>query len=99
MRVIANGRYIIRDDETTWPTPMDGDETRESVEWILRHGTPEQVVKFRMLAASIISAYRHMISLPRTQRDQIIRDLRKATRPSPERAEWAQHLPAGAPLE
>ena len=83
MKVIANGRFIIRDDETTWPTPMDGDETRESVEWILRHGTPEQVVKFRMLAASIISAYRHMISLPQIHRNNVVRDLRRAIRSTP----------------
>lgn len=74
MRVLADGKFVASEEGGTWPTPMD--EVHGGLEWRLRHGTKEQLVKDRYLAASIVSAYRQMIVLPAKQRDAVIRDLR-----------------------
>jgi hypothetical protein len=79
-RLLAGGKYVARDAGGTWPTPMDGIGNEDSIEWILRYGSTERLTKARFLAASIVSAYRELISLPRAQRDPIIRDLRDAIR-------------------
>jgi hypothetical protein len=79
MRLLAEGKYVARDGGGTWPTPMDEPDT--SLEWRLRYANPEQLIKDRYLAASIVSAYRELIRLPRTQRDAVIRDLRAAMKP------------------
>ena len=82
MRVLVNGKYVARDAGGTWPTPMDGIGDEDSIEWILRYGSVERLTKARFLAASIVSAYRELIRLPRAQRDPIIRDLRAAIKGS-----------------
>jgi len=79
MKVVAGGKYIVATEGGTWPTPMD--ETDTSLEWRLRYASPEQLVKDRFLAASIVSAYREMIRLPRWRRDEVIGQLRKAMKP------------------
>lgn len=77
-KLLAGGKYV-RIGEMVWPTPMD--EPDNSLEWRLRYGLPEQLVKDRMLAASIVSAYRELITCPRAKRDQVIRALRRAVQP------------------
>jgi hypothetical protein len=79
MKVLADGKFVARDAGGTWPTPMDEPDT--SLEWRLRYANHEQLVKDRFLAASVVSAYRELIRLPRTQRDAVIRDLRAAMKP------------------
>jgi hypothetical protein len=76
MKVLAGGKFVVMTEGGTWPTPMDEVET--SLEWRLRYANPEQLVKDRFLAASIVSAYREMIRLPRWRRDEVVGQLRKA---------------------
>jgi hypothetical protein len=76
MKIIANGKYVAMTGGGTWPTPMD--EADGSLEWRLRYALPEQLVKDRFLAASIVSAYRELIVLPRVYREKVIRELRAA---------------------
>ena len=54
-----------------WPAAGDG---IANLEWSLRYGDSE---KFRMAAASVISAYRELIALPEKKRNAVIRELRK----------------------
>ncbi len=82
MRILVNGKYVARDAGGTWPTPMDGTGDEDSIEWVLRYGSTEQMLKARYLVASIVSAYRELIRLPRNQRDAVIRDLRAAIKGS-----------------
>ena len=76
MKVLADGKFIVATEGGTWPTPMDEADT--SLEWRLRYASPEQLVKDRFLAASIVSAYREIIRLPRWRRDEVVGQLRKA---------------------
>jgi hypothetical protein len=76
-KVIAGGKYVVLDGGATWPTPMDDPD--DSLEWRLRYAQPEQLVKDRYLAASIVNAYRELIKMPERNRRRVIRELRKAT--------------------
>lgn len=76
MKILANGKFVAMTDGGTWPTPMDLPD--DSLEWRLRYAEPEQLAKDRFCAASIVSAYRQLIALPRTAREKVIRELRAA---------------------
>jgi hypothetical protein len=67
---------FVKIGDAVWPTPMDEAET--SLEWRLRYGRPEDLMNDRMCAASIVSAYRELITCPRIKRDNVIRALRRA---------------------
>ena len=56
----------------------------DSLEWRLRYANDEQLVKDRFCAASIVSAYRQLITLPRKVREEVIRDLRAAIKATPD---------------
>jgi hypothetical protein len=74
-KILAGGKYVTWDG-MCWPTPMD--EPENSLEWRLRYALPEQLVKDRYNAASIVDAYRELIMCPAKKREQVIRILRKA---------------------
>ncbi len=76
MRVLANGKFVLRDGGGTWPTPMDHPDG--GLEWRLRYAGTEQLVKDRFCAASVVGAYRALIYMSRKRRDEVIRDLRAA---------------------
>ena len=78
MKILANGKYIVMPGGGTWPTPMDEGPHDDSLEWRLRYALPDQLIKDRLHAASVVSAYRELIALPRWRRDEIIRELRAA---------------------
>ena len=81
MRVLANGKFVVRDGGDTWPTPMDHPDG--GLEWRLRYAGTEQLVKDRFCAASVVDAYRGMIMLSRKAREEVIRDLRAAIKSTP----------------
>lgn len=62
----------------TWPTPMDHPDG--GLSWRLRYASPEQLIKDRYHAASVVEAYRELIALPEKRRNAVIRQLRKAIR-------------------
>lgn len=84
-RLLAAGKYVAF-DEMCWPTPMDAtvasDET--DLEWRLRYGVSDarldekQLESDRLSAASIVSAYRELLTCPREKRERVIRVMRKA---------------------
>lgn len=76
MRVTAGGKFVSRDNGTVWPTPMDHPDG--GLEWRLRYAADEHLAKDRYTAASIVSAYRQLISLPQKERNAVIRDIRAA---------------------
>ena len=80
MKVLASGKFVVMTGGGTWPTPMDLPD--DSLEWRLRYGNDDQLVKDRFCAASIVSAYRQLIVLPRKAREQVIRELRAAIKSS-----------------
>lgn len=57
-------------DGTTWPVPV-------GAEWLLRYGTPEQIVGWRMSLASIVSAYSALVDPTCSHADAVAR-LRRA---------------------
>jgi hypothetical protein len=63
-------------DGMAWPLTTDPD-----LEWTLRYGKPTR--SQLLVAASVYSAYRQMIHDPRHQRDDVIRQLRKAEKAGP----------------
>lgn len=80
MRVLAGGKFVALSRGGTWPTAMDLPD--DSLEWRLRYGSDPQLVKDRYCAASIVSAYRQLITLPRKAREEVIRELRAAIKGS-----------------
>jgi hypothetical protein len=83
VRVLSGGKFVVMSGGGTWPTPMDLPD--DSLEWRLRYANDNQLVKDRFCAASIVSAYRQLITLPRKAREEVIRELRagiKAARQS-----------------
>lgn len=61
-------------DGSCWPCPG---ESMNELDWRLRHD-PERLTRSdKVMAASIISAYRKLVSLPRVRRDAIVRELRQ----------------------
>jgi hypothetical protein len=83
-RVLADGKFVALASGGTWPTPMDHPDG--GLEWRLRYASPEQLIKDRYLAASIVDAYRGLITCPAKRRNEVIRELRKAMK-----APQAQH--------
>ena len=59
-------------DDMIWPKANQGD-----LEWILRHGHEEDIIKKRWLLASIISAYGEMVNMTQKQRNRICKDLKQ----------------------
>lgn len=57
-----------------WTLPYDHPDG--GLEWRLRYSTPEQLVKDRFLAASVVACYRALIQLPEKRRRSVIRQLR-----------------------
>jgi hypothetical protein len=82
MKVLANGKFVARDGGGTWPTPMYGQDGEGGLEWRLRYANPEQLVKDRFCAASVVAAYGSLIMLPEKERNAVIRDLRAAIKSS-----------------
>jgi hypothetical protein len=80
MRVLANGKFVALSRGGMWPTPMDHPDS--GLEWRLRYANADQLVKDRFCAASIVSAYRELIALPRKAREEVIRELRVAIKAS-----------------
>ena len=44
MKVLGNGKFVVRDGGDTWPTPMDGRGDFLGLEWRLRYGSDEGLV-------------------------------------------------------
>lgn len=74
-RILPGGNYVSF-DTMTWPLPMDNPDG--GLEWRLRYANPEQLVKDRYLAASVVSAYRELLTCPVKQRNKVIAILRRA---------------------
>jgi hypothetical protein len=85
MKILANGKFVAMTGGGTWPTPMD--QPDDSLEWRLRYASADQLVKDRYCAASIVSAYRELIALPRVAREKVIRELRAAIKATQARGE------------
>jgi len=81
MKVLCDGKYVVLDGGATWPTPMDGDADEDSLEWRLRYGKPDAVLRRRYHAASIVNAYRELITMPAAKRNKVIASLRRAIKP------------------
>jgi hypothetical protein len=64
----------VQSEDTTWPIP-DGE-----LEWVMRYGGIERVMRNRLSAASVLSAYLILIELPERTRNRRIRDIRRAMR-------------------
>ena len=76
MKILADGKYVALTRGGTWPTPMDHPDS--SLEWRLRYAPDNQLPNDRLLAASVVSAYRQLIMLPQKERNAVIRELRIA---------------------
>lgn len=60
-------------DGMTWPTAGERCGDRE---WTLRHAAPNP--SDLMVAASVMAAYRELVTCPRSKREAVIRQLRRA---------------------
>lgn len=83
--LVADGSFVAFDD-VTWPTPMDFNENG-ALEWLLRNGSTDEVLDMRYRAASVVAAYRQMISDSAQTRNKTVKVLRWACKASAEKAE------------
>ena len=60
-----SNRYL-HFNEMCWPSKEQGD-----LEWVLRYGSEEEVIKQRMVIASVVAAYTEIINKPSKQRSKI----------------------------
>lgn len=74
---MSQPRSYLQFDGMVWPDPRDPTE----VQWRLRYGDPTR--RDHVRAASVLSAYAHLISMPRRLRDKRIRQLRAAMAANP----------------
>jgi len=67
-------RYRTLADGSVWPTP--GDDPDGGLEWRLRYA-PESITRTDLLVlASIVSAYREVLTCPSRRRNDVVRMLR-----------------------
>lgn len=59
-------------DTMCWPVPG---ERISQLAWTLAHSEPTK--EDLLVAASVLSAYAHLIKLPQKRRNEIVRELRK----------------------
>lgn len=79
------GKYHVRlDDGTCWGVDPPCDEQENSLEWLLRYGRPEDIIKHRMSIASVVGSYMALLYKPAKRRSQIVRDIRAALKESTE---------------
>lgn len=72
--------YVKPTHETTWPAI---DQSLSELEWRLRYGDAQldpqsQAAKDRMAAASVLAAYRELVTMTEANRRPVIRALRRA---------------------
>lgn len=61
-----------------YPAVVDSADDHDSLEWVLRYGSPERVIAARFDAAGIVCAYQALIDAPRVRREQVVRAIRAA---------------------
>lgn len=71
---------IIDPDQMTWPNPDDP----EGVQWALRYGDDEHLRSVRMIAASYVAAYQHLISLTNEVRNERANAIKAALKGGPD---------------
>lgn len=76
MRLLPNSSHVEMTEGGVWSLPFDHPDG--GLEWRLRYANPEQLVKDRFLAASVVDCYRTLIMLPEKRRRSVIRQLRAA---------------------
>ncbi len=54
----------------------------DDLEWTLRYGDPEDVVKARMIAASVVAAYKALVLKTAKDRAYVVRELRAVEEPT-----------------
>jgi hypothetical protein len=71
--------------DSTWPTPGDGEADDEvSLEWVLRYA-PERLTRGDQLhLASIVAAYRELLTCTSRRRAEVVRSLRASLQHSGE---------------
>lgn len=67
-------RYRKLPDETVWPTP--GDDPDGGLEWRLRYAPESLTRQDQLVLASIVAAYRELLTCPMRRRNDVVRGLR-----------------------
>lgn len=70
--------FSVHFDGMSWPRP--GDDTDPDLEWVMRYAQPSRSDMLR--AASIIAAYRELLTCTDRKRRYVIRQIRKAANES-----------------
>jgi len=58
-------------DDTLWSVPDNLLEEDDKLEWILRYGSEENIIKKRMVIASVVHSYNALINKPQKRRNYI----------------------------
>jgi hypothetical protein len=77
-RRTAEQRYRKLGDGSVWPTPGDvpDDDESCSLEWRLRYAQDSITSSDKFVLASIVAAYRALLTCPSRRRNEVIRMMR-----------------------
>jgi hypothetical protein len=81
IRRIGN-HWVKLDDGTTWSFDRDGENY--TLNWLLRYGSDEEVLRERLTIASILSSYQALIDAPPKRRGEVARAIRSAQASGPD---------------
>ena len=73
--------FAVHFDGMSWPLP--GDDTHQDLEWVMRYAQPSRSDMLR--AASIIAAYRELVTCTERKRRYVVRQIRSAVTVSAQR--------------
>lgn len=71
MKTSNNNKFLMLDNETVVPLLND------NIEWILRYGSNEDIIKNKLYIASIISSYKYLIETTNQRRNYIVNGIKK----------------------
>ena len=74
MKTSKDNKYLLIDNETVVPIPDN------NIEWILRYGSSEDIVKHRLYIASIVSQYKHLLNSTNQRRNYIANKIKSFIR-------------------
>jgi hypothetical protein len=66
--------HTVRIDDQVWPSLHVGD-----IERLLRYGSTSEIIGVRFTAASIVAAYRTLLTLPSKDRDSLVKKIVSAS--------------------
>lgn len=73
---------VCLDDGTLWSVDL-AENDEDSLEWILRYGTPDQVESLRLVIASVLSSYTALLHNTYRRRNAVMSEIMRTLEVTP----------------